>query len=267
MQVMLGNGHFHRCEITARAVRWKRAGYARGSSARVMHLLSIVSSSVIPTWRTGVAGPCAVVGALFFLGCSPFNLYQQHDCYNEVTVHDRRAGDVTFDDGLGHRAAGPFVIGDMSPSRDQIPTGLAIEVDGSSSAPSQADLWVTVSLEGSPSTTSLHVTAPAPGTYSLDSLSTTVDVYTQSSASTDAGGGTSREVPAKGTVSVTSASATGCTAAFNAADQIVEACARTLVLNLTLSPSPEYPVSGGFSIDLLTKLVVVGTTTALSCVD
>jgi hypothetical protein len=107
---------------------------------------------------------------------------------------------------------------------------------------------------------------PAPGTYSLESLGVVMTLLTSSSAAADAGI-TEREANVRGRVTVTSAAATGCTDAFNMASEIVEVCATTLVLDLTLVPSPDYPLSGTFSINLLTKLVITGTTTSLSCVD
>jgi hypothetical protein len=215
--------------------------------------------------RITVVGACLVFGAALLGGCA-FNLYQQKDCYTEDTVRYRRTGSVTFDDGADHRASGPFVIDDVSPAQNERPQGLGLYVDGFASECSSATFNLYVEMSGSLASASMEFVIPAPGTYSLESLGAVMTTLTSSSADADAGI-TTRDAHVTGTVTVTSASETGCTAEFNSADQIYQACASTLVLNLTLAPSPEYPVSGTFSIDLLTKLVVIGTTTALSCAD
>jgi hypothetical protein len=158
-------------------------------------------------------------------------------------------------------------MGDTNPAQDESPPGLHMGVSGTVDEPSEVTLWLSVGLDGSPTRATLNLTVPGPGTYSLESLAGSATMTTFTSADADAGGGTRHVVQAKGTLVVYSAAATGCTEEFNSANMIVGACARTLTLGLNLSPSSEYPVSGTFSIDLLTKLVVTGTTSALSCVD
>jgi len=214
--------------------------------------------------RKLLAGAGGILGASLLLGCAAFDL--QHDCYGEVAVRYRREGTVRFDDGVGDRASGPFLLDEESPSQDESPPGLTLDVEGEAHESSSATFTLNASLSGSAVNVMMVVAIPAPGTYSLESLAAVMRLLTSSSSAADAGV-TEQEVNVRGSVTVMSAAATGCTEAFNAASEIVEVCARTLVLDLTLLPSPQYPVSGTFSISLLTKLVVTGTTTSLSCVD